>query len=54
MKDKAGIFKWRRGRDLNPRYGFNTVYRISSAALSTTQAPLQRRKKYSEYALYSQ
>ena len=33
--------RWRRGRDLNPRYGFKTVYHISSVALSTTQPPLR-------------
>ena len=33
---------WRRGRDLNPRYPFARVQRISNPPLSTTQPPLLR------------
>jgi hypothetical protein len=33
-------YKWRRGRDSNPRRAFNP-YSLSRGALSTTQPPLQ-------------
>ena len=36
---KATVFKWRRGRDSNPRY--REVHTLSRRALSTTQTPLQ-------------
>lgn len=40
IKESAGLVFWRKGWDLNPRYGI-TVYRISSPAHSTTLPPFR-------------
>ena len=39
-KESTGSKNWRKGWDLNPRYGI-TVYRISSPAHSTTLPPFR-------------